>query len=412
MMLLVLVLQLSLIVVSRSDPGKGFMRGSSPEKSANIEKDLTSWKTVKGKQIPPGLTKAKVGEMKQMLREIRNKIAKEHGLAPPSKEHAEIIVAFGDILLDFETLKDYYKQFTGRKFQSAIKKGTVRNKRQVMPALNCTTFNGSQMEGTTMTTKLNIQSAELCNAECGKVKKCGCFNFDDLYKECFLLSDCTGRYYTTSDPSKISGTCQRPRWPNNTVILFFDPNTSENAKTVVRQAVADIESRTCVRFNVVNTPPSTPHVYIQQKSGEGCFSTLGYQGHGGQPINLDPDPYQKCESFSTVQHELLHALGLAHEHSRIDRDKYVKINWNVFDQIKCTPGLDWEKTLYPLIPNEGEYDFKSIMHYDARACSNSSETPMIEALDSSKQDLIEQPSEKMTDLDAQVINSAYECNMK
>ena len=64
-----------------------------------------------------------------------------------------------------------------------------------------------------------------------------------------------------------------------------------------------------------------------------CFSG------GIQPLRLGP----QCDTRKIVLHELMHALGFLHEHSefplypqnnflaRPDRDKYIKINWNLID---------------------------------------------------------------------------------
>lgn len=52
-----------------------------------------------------------------------------------------------------------------------------------------------------------------------------------------------------------------------------------------------------------------------------CLSYLGKIG-GNQPIFLD----DRCTD-SEITHELMHAAGFIHEHSRADRDRYVRVNW-------------------------------------------------------------------------------------
>lgn len=52
-----------------------------------------------------------------------------------------------------------------------------------------------------------------------------------------------------------------------------------------------------------------------------CFSYVGRQKNG-QVLSLKR---KGCVHQSVVQHELLHALGFRHEHSRSDRDSHVQI---------------------------------------------------------------------------------------
>ena len=50
-----------------------------------------------------------------------------------------------------------------------------------------------------------------------------------------------------------------------------------------------------------------------------CASYVGYQG-GEQMLYVGP----LC-NIGNVAHEILHALGFHHEHTRLDRDNHVKI---------------------------------------------------------------------------------------
>lgn len=53
-----------------------------------------------------------------------------------------------------------------------------------------------------------------------------------------------------------------------------------------------------------------------------CESYIGRKG-GKQLLSLG----RGCKNRGKVTHELMHALGFFHEHTRPDRDKFVKILW-------------------------------------------------------------------------------------
>lgn len=59
-----------------------------------------------------------------------------------------------------------------------------------------------------------------------------------------------------------------------------------------------------------------------------CWSNVGRSG-GKQQVSLSVDG---CVYHGIVEHELLHALGFHHEHTRSDRDQYVRINWENIPQ--------------------------------------------------------------------------------
>ena len=58
-----------------------------------------------------------------------------------------------------------------------------------------------------------------------------------------------------------------------------------------------------------------------------CWSYIGRKG-GRQTLSLKPPDDKKCHCLCDVGrilHEMMHALGFYHEHSRADRDNYIKI---------------------------------------------------------------------------------------
>lgn len=77
---------------------------------------------------------------------------------------------------------------------------------------------------------------------------------------------------------------------------------------------------------------------------------------------------QRCDSVGHALHEIGHAIGFWHEHSRRDRKPYIRIEWN-----NIRPGKEdnfWpvSEELFNSVPDVG-YDLESIMHYGAYAFS-------------------------------------------
>lgn len=96
-----------------------------------------------------------------------------------------------------------------------------------------------------------------------------------------------------------------------------------------------------------------PDDYISFQNGPGCASWVGRQG-GEQAIWVS----EHCTTGS-VMHEIGHALGLLHEHTRADRDQYIVVN---HDNIEVGREFNFEKS--DTKTNAlGAYDYGSIMHY-------------------------------------------------
>jgi hypothetical protein len=149
-------------------------------------------------------------------------------------------------------------------------------------------------------------------------------------------------------------------WPNNTVYYRQD-----QASRVVRQAVllamAEIEQQSAVRF----APHTGQAHYVNIRSPgpglSGCFSALGYTASGAQTLQLSDDCAQNP---SSVLHELLHALGLMHEHQRPDRDQYISVPASLYynsDGSRAETSMMYD--IIHDLDTSTPYDLDSVMHY-------------------------------------------------
>ncbi|KAI6210620.1 Metalloendopeptidase [Aphelenchoides besseyi] len=117
----------------------------------------------------------------------------------------------------------------------------------------------------------------------------------------------------------------------------------------------ETDEETCIEFN--ENPNATDRLEFIR--GRGCYSHLGQVG-GAQPISIG----KGCEDVGTVLHEIGHALGLDHEHQRLDRDDYIQVNTK--NNACSMSDLNKVNLINEIaLP----FDLGSIMHYDSFACS-------------------------------------------
>lgn len=155
-------------------------------------------------------------------------------------------------------------------------------------------------------------------------------------------------------------------WPGGVVAYQIDPKLPDQER--ISDAIAHWEENTSLRFVERNNSNASQYRnYILFRPGNGCSSYVGMRG-GMQPINLA----RACSLGNTI-HEIGHAIGLWHEHSRADRDDYVDVR---YQNIISLYAFNFDKQTrdgYDI----GEYDYSSIMHYPAWAFSKNGEDTIV-----------------------------------
>uniref|UniRef100_A0A8B9LAV6 Metalloendopeptidase n=1 Tax=Astyanax mexicanus TaxID=7994 RepID=A0A8B9LAV6_ASTMX len=129
----------------------------------------------------------------------------------------------------------------------------------------------------------------------------------------------------------------------------------------------------------------------------GCYSSVGRTG-GKQVVSLST---RGCVYHGIVQHELNHALGFYHEHTRSDRDRYVTINWQNID-----PTMQYNFNKENTNNLNTPYDYSSVMHYGKTAFTINGLNTITPIPDASVQ--IGQRVD-LSVIDIQRINTLYNC---
>ena len=184
-------------------------------------------------------------------------------------------------------------------------------------------------------------------------------------------------------------------WPSNKIPYYIQEDVAQ--KNAVLEAIEYFNQNTAVEFVPYN---GEANAIVFMGDEERCASFLG-MGTGVQPIILA----DKC-GFQEILHELMHALGFVHEHSRADRDNYVEVLW---DNVK--PGLELQFYIMPdslvheYVGSVFNFNYKSVMLY--RKNTFSAEPSTKNTLKSTTDSSIEPVKDGLSPIDIERIGYLY-----
>uniref|UniRef100_A0AB38ZEH5 Metalloendopeptidase n=1 Tax=Oncocephalus sp. TaxID=2944721 RepID=A0AB38ZEH5_9HEMI len=196
---------------------------------------------------------------------------------------------------------------------------------------------------------------------------------------------------------------KKRRWPQGIVPYVFHNKYSLAERNRIEEAMKGIEAKTCVKFEPMAKVQGAEQTgYVMILPNEGCKSNLGYWATRGQSI-LSLNPLACLPKLGVIQHELLHVLGLKHEHARPDRDLYVDI---VKENIQQSHMQNfWKADEVEFTTYDIPYNYESVMHYKSDAFSKNGK-PTIVAKNGEGTAKMGQ-RKRAHDLDLQKINKMY-----
>ncbi|CAG9538218.1 unnamed protein product [Cercopithifilaria johnstoni] len=186
------------------------------------------------------------------------------------------------------------------------------------------------------------------------------------------------------------------KWLQFPIKYRFDESLDILQISQILKALGIWQSKTCITFE---NDQEASGDYLEFFGGDGCYSMIGRFG-GRQGISIG----KGCERIGTIVHELGHTLGLWHEQSRPDAEKYITV---VKDYIIPSYISEFLKRSENEITTfDVPYDLGSIMHYGSTAFSVDQKSKTLLTRDPFYQMTIGQ-RDSLSFYDIKLINEAY-----
>ncbi|XP_048463257.1 hatching enzyme 1.2-like [Rhincodon typus] len=179
-------------------------------------------------------------------------------------------------------------------------------------------------------------------------------------------------------------------------LIYRQHNKSSKVKLVIIASLMQFNLLTCIRF----IHRTNQDEYLEFTNGDGCWSYIGPRKGKPQEISLSTSG---CVRVGIIQHEVMHALGFHHEHTRSDRDKYIDIIINNIE-----PGSYGNFKIRHSNNLGAPYDYGSIMHYGRYVFSKGHGFPTI--LPKPNRTVPIGQIRGLSELDIIKINRLYNCN--
>lgn len=181
-------------------------------------------------------------------------------------------------------------------------------------------------------------------------------------------------------------------------------NFLQRERRIIQRAIKEYEDKTCIRFRETKV---RSRLFITNNE-QGCWSYVGKHTDRSmrqlQPLNLG----RGCVSHSVVLHEIGHAIGLWHEQSRPDRDRYIAVHK---ENIWSSEQHNFNVKRFSDYHGE-PYNFGSIMHYGSKFFSKN-ELETITIQDNLLYEVQGKPQlgrqRKLSTSDVKQINKHYGC---